>query len=203
MSGEGPARVPGPASQAPDGVTPPPSSEAHRASWSELMRRVCEVDVLHRDHCEGRRELIAQISDRLVTRRMLRHLGLPSFQERIWPLIHLAPDPSGAGSAVSLGGAGSPEGSGATDPGPTWKEWLLGPPGPSSGFAPNANTHSSSRGSARSGASALGWLPLSGNAPPQPPIPAPRPARPPVSSRFGRYQSEMPTLLGRAPRPVC
>jgi hypothetical protein len=42
------------------------------------MRRVFEIDVLRRDHCGGRRKLIALIKDAFVVRRILRHLELPS-----------------------------------------------------------------------------------------------------------------------------
>ena len=43
-----------------------------------MMRRVFAIDVLHCDHCGGRRKLIALITDPMVVRRILRHLELPS-----------------------------------------------------------------------------------------------------------------------------
>ena len=42
------------------------------------MRRVFSIDVLHCPHCGSRRRLIALITNLLVARRILRHLGLPS-----------------------------------------------------------------------------------------------------------------------------
>ena len=36
-----------------------------------------EIDVLHCDHCGGRRKLIALITEPRVVRRILRHLELP------------------------------------------------------------------------------------------------------------------------------
>jgi len=63
----------------PSGPVPVPHSPyPSRYSWSELMRRVFGIDVLSCVHCGGRRRLIALITDTLVARRILRHLGLPS-----------------------------------------------------------------------------------------------------------------------------
>jgi hypothetical protein len=59
-------------------VLVPHSPYPSRYSWSELMRRVFGIDVLSCEHCGGRRRLIALITDSLVARRILRHLGLPS-----------------------------------------------------------------------------------------------------------------------------
>ena len=42
------------------------------------MQRVFAVDVLHCKHCGGRRKLIALITDAVVVRKILDHLGLPS-----------------------------------------------------------------------------------------------------------------------------
>ena len=47
----------------------------HRYRWAELMLRVFSLDVLHCPHCGARRRLIALITDLLVARRILRHLG--------------------------------------------------------------------------------------------------------------------------------
>ncbi len=41
------------------------------------MRRVFSIDVLRCEHCGARRKLIALITDLLVARRILRHIGLP------------------------------------------------------------------------------------------------------------------------------
>ena len=71
-----PAATPSPV--APRPAPEPHRSEPHRYRWSELLRRVFEIDVLHCDHCGGRRELIALITHPVVVRRILRHLELPS-----------------------------------------------------------------------------------------------------------------------------
>ena len=42
------------------------------------MKRVFEIDVLVCPHCEGQRELIAFLTDGLVVRKILLHLGLDS-----------------------------------------------------------------------------------------------------------------------------
>ncbi|MBK7645263.1 MAG: transposase [Planctomycetes bacterium] len=47
-----------------------------RTSWAELMKRVFEIDVLVCPHCGGRRKLIAFLTDGLVVRKILAHLGL-------------------------------------------------------------------------------------------------------------------------------
>jgi hypothetical protein len=41
------------------------------------MRRVFSIDVLRCPHCGSRRKLIALITELLVARRILRHIGLP------------------------------------------------------------------------------------------------------------------------------
>lgn len=42
------------------------------------MRRVFGIDALTCEHCHGRRRWIALITDTIVARHILRHLGLPS-----------------------------------------------------------------------------------------------------------------------------
>jgi hypothetical protein len=49
-----------------------------RRSWAELMKRVFEIDVLVCPYCEGKRKLIAFLTDGLVVRKILDHLGLDS-----------------------------------------------------------------------------------------------------------------------------
>ena len=51
---------------------------ATRRPWAELMKRVFEIDVLVCPNCEGQRELIAFLTDALVVRKILLHLGLDS-----------------------------------------------------------------------------------------------------------------------------
>lgn len=50
------------------------------------MKRVFEIDVLVCPHCEGQREVIAFLTDSLVVRKILDHLGLDSE-----PLIQAPP----------------------------------------------------------------------------------------------------------------
>ena len=51
---------------------------SRRLPWAELLQRVFAIDVLECPHCGTRRKLIAMISDGLVLRKILDHLGLPS-----------------------------------------------------------------------------------------------------------------------------
>ncbi|MFM7295689.1 MAG: ATP-dependent helicase HrpA [Planctomycetota bacterium] len=52
------------------------SSRSSRRNWAELMKRVFAIDVLVSPHCEGPRKLIALLTDGLVVRKILTHLGL-------------------------------------------------------------------------------------------------------------------------------
>ena len=54
----------------------PQSPSPNPYSWSQLMRRVFSIDVLHCASCGGRRELISLITDPPDLRRILRHLHL-------------------------------------------------------------------------------------------------------------------------------
>ena len=56
----------------------PRRSNSPRSTWAELLKRVFSIDVLHCKHCSGRRKLIALITDGVVVRKILDHLGLPS-----------------------------------------------------------------------------------------------------------------------------
>ena len=47
----------------------------HRHSWAELLERTFAEDVLRCPRCGGRRHRIATITDPLVARRILRHIG--------------------------------------------------------------------------------------------------------------------------------
>jgi hypothetical protein len=60
-------------------------ARARRLRWAELLRRVFAVDVLTCPDCGGPRRLIATITDGLVVRRILDHLGLPSSPTTIAP----------------------------------------------------------------------------------------------------------------------
>ena len=70
---------------------------ARRLSWSELMRRVFEVDVLECPRCQGPMRILAAIEQPEVIRRILTHLGLPPRAPPAHPprtdlLESLAPD---------------------------------------------------------------------------------------------------------------
>ena len=49
-----------------------------RLTWAELLRRVFALDVLTCPHCGGPRRLIALLTDPIVVRRILAHLGHPT-----------------------------------------------------------------------------------------------------------------------------
>jgi hypothetical protein len=49
------------------------------------MKRVFEIDVLICPHCDGTRMLIALITDGLVVRKILTHLGLETEPPRLAP----------------------------------------------------------------------------------------------------------------------
>ena len=61
---------------APDAAPSPTARSPHRYRWAELMRRVFSIDVLRCEHCGERRKLIALITNLIVARRILAHLGL-------------------------------------------------------------------------------------------------------------------------------
>jgi hypothetical protein len=88
-----PKRAPVPATHSPGALAPnsptAPSTSARprssRSTWAELLRRVFAVDVLTCPHCGGPRRLIAQLTDPVVVRKILAHLGLPTEPPRPAP----------------------------------------------------------------------------------------------------------------------
>ena len=60
--------------------------------WAEAMKRGLGLDVLTCEECGGQREVLTFITDPLVIRRILAHLGLPSEP----PLISPARPPPGS-----------------------------------------------------------------------------------------------------------
>lgn len=56
-----------------------------RLLWAEAMKRGLGLDVLRCEHCGGRREVLALITDPKVIRRILVHLGLPAEAPAIRP----------------------------------------------------------------------------------------------------------------------
>jgi len=74
-----PEVVPVPASAVEDSATQgAPRARERRLDWAALLRRVFAVDVLQCPLCNGRMKVVAFITDPLVTRRILDHLGLAS-----------------------------------------------------------------------------------------------------------------------------
>ena len=47
--------------------------------WADLLRRVFEIDVSRCARCRGRLRFVAAIDDAAVIRRILGHLGLPTW----------------------------------------------------------------------------------------------------------------------------
>ena len=62
-----------------------PPRRRRRYSWAELLRRVFLIDVLVCQHCGGPRRLLACLSEPVVIRKILEHLGLPADPPRIAP----------------------------------------------------------------------------------------------------------------------
>ena len=88
-----PKRAPVPAAyshaaSAPNSPTAPSTSarpRSSRSTWAELLRRAFAVDVLTCPHCGGPSRLIAQLTDPVVVREILAHLGLPTEPPRPEP----------------------------------------------------------------------------------------------------------------------
>ena len=68
-----------------DTPTKPKPEPRPRYSWAELLRRVYLIDVLCCPHCNGRRRLLAFITDPQSITRILAHLGLPTELPTIAP----------------------------------------------------------------------------------------------------------------------
>ena len=75
---------------APDAAPSPTARSPHRYRWAELMRRVFSIDVLRCEHCGERRKLIALITNLIVVRRILAHLG---FECEPPPIANARPPP--------------------------------------------------------------------------------------------------------------
>lgn len=61
--------------------TPPPPKPVgcgHRLDWASLLHRVFAIDVLHCEHCGGRRQLVALLTQADVAPKALARLGLPT-----------------------------------------------------------------------------------------------------------------------------
>jgi hypothetical protein len=62
-----------------------PDRAKKRATWAELLKRVFQIDVLTCPGCGEKRKLIALITDGMVVRAILDHLGFPSAAPRLDP----------------------------------------------------------------------------------------------------------------------
>jgi len=69
--------VPSPVEAADSSERTPRQRRERRLDWAALLRRVFAVDVLQRPLCDGRMKVVAFITDPIVARRILEHLGLP------------------------------------------------------------------------------------------------------------------------------
>jgi hypothetical protein len=81
------AKSASPAETSDEAVSEPPAPVpatilARRLDWAELLQRVFAIDVLECPKCSGRMRILAFITDPLVTRRILSHLGLPTSPPR-------------------------------------------------------------------------------------------------------------------------
>jgi hypothetical protein len=74
-----------PAPHSPTAPNTSARSRSSRSTWAELLRRVFAVDVLTCPHCGGPSRLIAQLTDPVVVRKILAHLGLPTEPPRPAP----------------------------------------------------------------------------------------------------------------------
>ncbi len=83
-----PRRAAPPRANSPTGCDASP----HRRSWAELFERTFAEDVLRCPRCGGRRHRIATITDPLVARRILRHIGA---RHEPLPLAPARPPPQG------------------------------------------------------------------------------------------------------------
>ena len=72
--------IPAPATSAGEPEPAAPRLRERRLDWAALLRRVFAVDVLQCPLCDGRMKVVSFITDPLVARRILDHLGLPSTQ---------------------------------------------------------------------------------------------------------------------------
>jgi hypothetical protein len=71
--------------------------------WAELLARTFKIDVLQCPRCEhGRLDVIAFITDALVVRKILAHLGLPAVLPAAQPIVRTDQ------LALDLGASASP-----------------------------------------------------------------------------------------------
>jgi hypothetical protein len=60
------------------GVPPLRARARSRVPWAELLSRVFKVDVLQCENCGGRMTVLAFLTERVVVKKILEHLGLPA-----------------------------------------------------------------------------------------------------------------------------
>jgi hypothetical protein len=81
----------------PETSATPSERHGRNYTWSELMKRVWELDVLECPRCHGRMRLLAAIHQPDATRGILECLGLPS---RAPPIARAASDVAVSGNAL-------------------------------------------------------------------------------------------------------
>ena len=69
----------------PDATESPPPPRRKNYSWSELLKRVFETDILVCERCGGPVRVIAAIQEPETTQKILNYLGLPSRPPPITP----------------------------------------------------------------------------------------------------------------------
>jgi hypothetical protein len=77
--------TPIPVANSPTAPSTSARSRPSRSTWGELLRRLFAVDVLTCPHCGGPRRLIAQLTEPIVVRKILAHLGLTTEPPRPAP----------------------------------------------------------------------------------------------------------------------
>jgi hypothetical protein len=64
------------------------SSRKKIIPWSELLRRVCAIDVMVCPRCLGPMTVIAYLTDHIVLKKILSHFGLPTAPLPLSPARH-------------------------------------------------------------------------------------------------------------------
>jgi len=73
----------------------PPEGFGKNSAWATFIQKVYEIDPLECPRCSGPMRVISFITDPLVVRRILEHLGLWLANARPVPRAHSPPGPLG------------------------------------------------------------------------------------------------------------
>jgi hypothetical protein len=68
-----------------DHAAEPRLSPRQRLRWSDLLKRVFEIDLTQCPDCGGSVKLVSVVLDRRVIRKILEHVGLPTDAPRVFP----------------------------------------------------------------------------------------------------------------------